>query len=343
MNSKELIDCFDAITPTKEQKDKMLSAILEKKNIPVKVYKFHRFAAVAAAVIVIGIFAVVYPNIKDDVTVQESDNADVAYRQSTESKEPVSAGSDETQATKPDVSVQRRKSETSSAKTDDNQSAESAEDSSMSAMVSEEYTDDTNDTDNTNELKLADAFEGTGGYGRSIDVHDDFAYNDESVKYEEVPEEKSLDTAVSSAAGYAGGGGSDLDASSGAPDAVAGTYNMYIYMSLSDIMGDSVYSKLFPTEITDGFTFSSAGVYSGTLEASFYAGSRYMSVSIVREEEYNFTESVVLPDSIKEMKAKDGHLNFAVKCGQYYVVYYIETENVTDVYKMVTSSKYFDS
>lgn len=342
MNSKELIDCFDAITPTKEQKDKMLSAILEKKNIPVKVYKFHRFAAAAAAVIVIGIFAIVYPNIKDDVTVQESDNADVAYRQSTESKEPVSAGSDETRAVKPDVSVQSGKSEISSVKTDDNQSAVSAEDSSMSAMVSEEYTDDTNDTDNTNELKLADAFAGTGGYERSIDVYDDFADNDESVKCEEVPGEESLDMAVSSAAGYAGGGGLDLDASSGAP-AVAGTYNMYTYMSLSDIMCDSVYSKLFPTEITDGFVFSSAGVYSGTLEAYFYAGSRYMSVSIVKGEEYNFTESVVVPDSIKEMKAKDGYLNFAVKCGQYYVVYNIETENVTDVYKMVTSSEYFDS
>ena len=68
-----------------------------------------------------------------------------------------------------------------------------------------------------------------------------------------------------------------------------------------------------------------------------------MSVSIVKEEEYNFTERVIVPDSIKKMEPKDSHLNFAVKCGKYYVVYNIETENVTDVYKMVTSSEYFDS
>lgn len=73
MKIEELNSCFDAISPTIEQRDKMFANIMNAKQQPVKVVKFYRYATAVAAVFVIGIFGVVYStmginNITDNVT-----------------------------------------------------------------------------------------------------------------------------------------------------------------------------------------------------------------------------------------------------------------------------------
>ncbi|MEE1043083.1 MAG: hypothetical protein UH854_03870 [Clostridia bacterium] len=60
MKIEELNSCFDAISPTAEQRNKMLANIMNAKQQPVKVVRFYRYATAVAAVFVIGIFGVVY-------------------------------------------------------------------------------------------------------------------------------------------------------------------------------------------------------------------------------------------------------------------------------------------
>lgn len=60
MNIDELNSCFEAVSPTREQKDKILAGVLNVGKQPVKTIKFHRYATAAAAVFVIGVFAAVY-------------------------------------------------------------------------------------------------------------------------------------------------------------------------------------------------------------------------------------------------------------------------------------------
>lgn len=72
MKIEELNSCFDAISPTVEQRDKMFASIMNAKQ-PVKVVRFYRYATAVAAVFVIGIFGVVYStmgvnNVTNDAT-----------------------------------------------------------------------------------------------------------------------------------------------------------------------------------------------------------------------------------------------------------------------------------
>ncbi len=78
MNIEELNSCFESITPTKEQRERILAGVMQAKNQPVKVIKFHRYASVAAAVFVIGIFAAVYPQISKNTIPVNVDTPTVA-------------------------------------------------------------------------------------------------------------------------------------------------------------------------------------------------------------------------------------------------------------------------
>lgn len=78
MNIDELNGCFDSITPTKEQKERILAGVMQAKNQPVRVVKFHRYATAVAAVFVIGLFAVAYPQISKKTMPVEVENPTVA-------------------------------------------------------------------------------------------------------------------------------------------------------------------------------------------------------------------------------------------------------------------------
>ncbi len=76
MNMEELNSCFDSITPTKEQKSKMLDAVMKAKVKPVKAVKLnkYKYLSAVAAVLVIGVFAIAYSNmgsVEDDLYLPE--------------------------------------------------------------------------------------------------------------------------------------------------------------------------------------------------------------------------------------------------------------------------------
>ena len=65
-------------------------------------------------------------------------------------------------------------------------------------------------------------------------------------------------------------------------------------------------------------------------------------ISIAHANSEDFVQPyVVSAENIKSM-TMDGYVEFAVKCGDYYVMYCIETTDANSVYEMVTSSAFYE-
>ena len=51
---------------------------------------------------------------------------------------------------------------------------------------------------------------------------------------------------------------------------------------------------------------------------------------------------ILQPDDILNQEREYGYMRFAVSAGEYYIIYNVETEDVFEVHKMVTSSACFE-
>ena len=88
MNRQDLVNCFDSMSPTAEQRERMLNAIMTKKSEPVRVYNFTRYMSVAvAAVVAVGVFAAVYPSLKDNSILDNSSTTELAVNYETDKPE----------------------------------------------------------------------------------------------------------------------------------------------------------------------------------------------------------------------------------------------------------------
>ena len=112
-------------------------------------------------------------------------------------------------------------------------------------------------------------------------------------------------------------------------------------IDLEQIMSDEIYGTLFPAEIADGFSFVSARKHNdGFLDAEFGTqDGRYMSIEILKDVQGT---DVLQPDDILNLKPEYGFMRFAVANGEYYIIYNVETEDVSEVHKMVKSSACFE-
>ena len=57
MKIEELKECFDSVTPTKEQRDKMLAGIMRAKEEPVKIVKLNRYKYFSVAAVIKSTFS----------------------------------------------------------------------------------------------------------------------------------------------------------------------------------------------------------------------------------------------------------------------------------------------
>ena len=64
-----------------------------------------------------------------------------------------------------------------------------------------------------------------------------------------------------------------------------------------------------------------------------------MSIEILKDAQ---GADVLQPDDILNLKPEYGYMRFAVSVGEYYIIYNVETEDVSEVHKMVTSSACFE-
>lgn len=309
MNIEQLNSCFDAISPTKEQKEKIFAGIMSAKQQPVKVIKFHRYATAAAAVIVIGAFAAVYSNIGTNDITNLGNKTTVAIENSKDSVE-------NTPVNKEVVETDENIPETNNVK---------AEQKNLTAVMSEEYPEIMEEV--TEDVKVA--------------VENDATFNMNKVADTDnvVPEmamDTSGDEAVAPAASGGGGGGSA--SSSTTVYRAAG----YEYITLEQIMSDNVYADLFPTAFVDGFELVSATKSDYNMRAVFEDNEgRYMSVWIINGGTFDFREDVIKPEDVINLKPEYGFFNFALDCDGCYVIYNVESDDALQVYEMVKSSAYF--
>ena len=410
MNKEELNNCFESITPTREQKDKMFAAVMKAKEQPVKVVKFnvYKYMSVAAAVIVLGVFLAVYPGINKDVMENDNTTPEIAYDYTTgndtevegkgfenekenpsETLDVYSGNADEqitpskfqhmvkeeypqlanaaevdetktafdeavenpTYAETPKadeskaetVKAEAPKAETPKGETPKVEAPKveaPKEKTSKTDTTKTENTDDKTTVENVVEDEFADM-----GKTREIQtpmeesIEEDtvieenihapqIAVNDNDSSDESVYDNDLYSPPFSAGGGSASGGGG------------GGSVSARKYITFSQIKGNDIYSSLIPEKLVGGFTFTNAFESNERMEAHFATSDgRYMSVSIVKNDRYVYQQIVTI-DQLRNMPAEE-YMEFAVKCGNYYVVYYVETDNAQEVYEMVTSSAYF--
>ena len=294
MNIEELNSCFDAMSPTKEQRDRIFAGIMSAKQQPVKIIKFHRYATAAAAVFVIGAFAAVYSNIGTNDVTNFDNKTTVAVENKVDSVNK--------------STVTEKVAETDAIETLPQIADTKTEKNSFTQSIAEMYPEVVGDS--TENKKVA--------------VENDVMETDNST-----PEASAVETFEDIAPASAGGSG-------GASSAYRAVESESV--SLEQIMNDEVYGIIFPTAIPDEFEFVSATKTDDDISAVFEDDNgKYMSVFVTTE----FVEKVVEPEDIINLQPEYGFLNFAIKCGEYYIVYNVESEDASRVYEMVKSSVYF--
>ena len=316
MKIEELTGCFDSITPTKEQKEKMLAGILgAKEEVPVKIVKFNRYKiASIAAVIAVGVFVAVYSNIGKNIVPQVDikqniEKSDVStYAVADVQKKTVQEPLDNNVKPKVYSDVVPPAAEV----------LPSMEDSSLTDDLNKEYT----------ELNDAEKAE---------DVPSVAMYNNEN-DTRVAPTPENSEEFVESDETYNGGGGGGASGGGSSYESAE-----YTNLTITEVMNHEVYSPLIPVVYADKFNFYNAALYSNRLKVVFKnINGNYMSLSVFKDGDYNFYEQFLTLDEIKNIDS-DGYMNFAVKCGDYYIVYNVESHNPSAVYDMVVSSEYFNN
>lgn len=354
MNIEQLNNCFDSMTPTKEQKDRIFAGIMNAKNQPVKVVKFnkYKYASAAAAVIAVGIFAAVYSGMGTKDIVPQITSPDVTTD---------NAGNN--------VAVNNVKEDT--LKTADTLNEKNIESPVSDIGSGEAVTDGKSITE---QFKKAYPELATGSIGESTvavinedggklrtapapsvaetPLPSEASVTEDTEEFEvysdELPSSKETDVMADSAESdditasdesYSGGGGSASGGGGGGASDVLES----LTIGINDVMNHSVYGNLMPVIYPDKFNFHTATEQNGRLKVIFKnEQGNYMTVSIAKDGEYTFYEQVISAEEIKNI-FPNGHMNFAVKCSEYYVIYNVETNNVPAVYDMVMSSAYFNN
>ena len=275
MNIEELNNCFDCVTPTKEQKDRMFKAVMDAKNQPVKIVKFngYKYLSTVAAVVVVGFFAVAYSYIGGFTKNQYI----------------------------PEVAV---------------------DDTSKDIRIAEEIS--ISDQETTKENILTPETEKL--YPKFNDT------------------EKQVDTKVA-VADEIEDNENIMVASEGDPgiirilDEQSAEKNDY---EMIDIQENIVYSYMLPAKFTEGFEFANAFESDSGLETFFETtDGRSMSIKFMKKDVYEPYQQIIIPQQIAIIP-NDGYMEFALELDDYYVTYYVETENAEEVYNMVVSSPCFE-
>ena len=305
MNRQDLVNCFDSMSPTAEQRERMLNAIMTKKSEPVRVYNFTRYMSVAvAAVVAVGVFAAVYPSLKDNSILDNGSTTELAVNYETD---------------KPEKKLNIAETSTNV----ENTVKEEKTNGSITEAVAREYgTPKTESTQQTVAMVEQETVT-----EEAADAHEEAVepVNEESLAVAPEIDSRAI-VAMEMTEDMSGGGSSSV---------------AFEVIELEQIMTDEIYGNLFPAEFADGFSFVSARKHNdGFLDAEFGThDGRYMSIEILKDAQ---GADILQPDDILNQEPEYGYMRFAVSVGEYYIIYNVETEDVFEVHKMVTSSACFE-
>lgn len=337
MKIKELNSCFDSITPTKEQKEKILAGIMSAKNEPVKVVKLNRYKyASVAAVVAVGVFAAVYsntalknntPNVDVPQVAVENQNYAVKIETGNVEQKKSLQKDNVTQET----DVQQPIGQEQEKITNDKGFAENLE-NAYPELADENF-------DESPSVAMYDGED----ISRSVPAPALETPIPEDAEKNVMPTEESVvaDEEVEIFTDKHNGNDSTVSGGGGSSSAYLSMQTKSL--SINEVMIHNVYSSLMPTVYANKFNFRTAEEQQGRLKVIFSnEQGNYMSVSIVKDGEYKFYENVIEPEDIKNIESH-GYVNFAVKCGEYYVIYNVEAYDVNEVYNMVISSEFFNN
>ena len=350
MKIEELKECFDSVTPTKEQRDKMLAGIMRAKEEPVKIVKLNRYKYFSvAAVIALGVFVAVYsyvgrdfvPQIKTENVVKNTGVSTYATVDDKQNK--VAASVDTTDKTLDVTSADIPN------KTDNNTSVdasyyevkEKATNVQNKDVVTDFSTGETakNTQKETITEKMLEVYpeleDETVADTPSVAMYD--AGN--SVRTvpapESVEEDYEVDEEYSGGAGGVGGGGS-----------AGGGASSNKNISLNYIKNHSEYSALFPTYFPQNFVFESAEQYAynsnGFVVFFTSVDGGVINIEFVKKQKDLYVEDVITLDQLKNMDNK-GYIDFTLDCGDYLIKYFAKNVVTDELYKMVKSSQCFNN
>ncbi len=299
MKKEELKKAFDAVSPTIEQKEKMLANIINEGKVPTKRFVFKKELAVTAIaavmVLAVGFFSIAYlNNIRTSVapiaTTVNSKNAsqkvqeisNIVLDEVNDSGEPVEETSEKQQ-----------------------QNTEEVEDQNAKSMPTENSAQTSTDTEAAKRAEPQNSEEESDALIKGSYAMD-----------------KVIPSVPVYGAGHGGGGGAALSRQT---------------ISLEQIQSHKVYSMLLPSYTAMDFQFNSATMDEDKLQIFWYnSNGKQIKLMITK----NYDGSTVSPQGIQNMEGEQ--LSFALACGEYYSVYYAETDNKEELHKMVSSATYFN-
>ncbi len=355
MNKSELIDCFNAISPTDEQKEKMLAEVLKYKEKSFKPTAILKYGAAFAAVLVFGIFLSIYPQLK---------NFD------KEEREAYSYGSGKyntKEKVKPDAPEKSEDKPVSSEKQSENTVTGNSGMESKPVLPKEntEKREETQSTQeqNIDEEEIPKAEEPNNAKEKTpTDTTNEDVYSSVIPENEVPAEQPQKDVKLRSAENHkVSGGGSALMAPAMENEDDDGTYSddadasdsvsmkafqlqkdTITELTKDEIMQHEVYKKLFPKQIISGYRFAFAQVYDDSMLSAVYESDNgYMYIKIFSFMDADYSGDTVSPEKLKDYTDVE-HILFNLLCGDYIVSYEIRGENIKGIYDMVLSSDYFN-
>lgn len=154
-----------------------------------------------------------------------------------------------------------------------------------------------------------------------------------------VPETSETEDTPSINNAHATKGGSVAEPSSGKPASGGsgggggGAVSAVRNISYGEILTHSIYARLFPTYIPEGFRFSNGSQSASAVEGRFVGeDGKSVVVTITKYAVGN----VVSVDDVPELKGES--ISFSLVCGEYYVSYRSNADNAEELYKMVVSA-----
>lgn len=358
MNKSELIDCFNAISPTDEQKEKMLAQVLKYKEKSFKPTAILKYSAAFAAVLVFGIFLSIYPQLKNfdkEERAQETYSHD-SGKYNTEDK------------VKPDT-VEKSEDKIVSSEKESKKTVTGKSGVKSETVLPEKSTEAVEETENTQEqnMALGEAPKTEEENNANIEAlaGNDGEDADSSAIPEKEEENSQTEKMLRSADNQKAASGSSALMAPSTVNEDENEVNAYSYdMDASDdsvsmktiqpqedskteltkdeIMQHEVYKNLFPKRIISGYRFAFAEEYDDSmLNAAFESDNGYMYIKIFSIKDSDYSVDTILPEELKSY-AEVEYITFSIQCKDYIVSYEISGENIKGIYDMVVSSDYFN-
>lgn len=313
MNKEKLKSYFDEITPTNEQKKRMLSEVLKHESKSVKPIPIYKYGVAFAAVLVLGIILSIYPNIED---FNNSEKAELAYicdnnenvMDKTEKKLLTEPKDSNEELIKENVRSRKEKTNLNDSLITENKKDQKKQHGDEKEVLIEE---------NKKEILTSTNNEKDEATNQIDDLKDESTAQDTGenivMRAMLVGEDEAQD--------------------------IQAEHNV----TYEEIMGDETFGNLFPKKILSGYTLSKAQIVENEYLDAFYEnvdGSIYIRIFRLADTQIELT--IISPDEILSYENND-YLSFNVLCGDYVVFYEINVKNISNVYDMVISSEYFNN